>query len=244
MPKYYPKSQIISNLYAADGVNNRVNGTLLLITTKEPYTGFFWSTSDRKYYTGKTPSDRPGIELIIDESTNKNTPLFSPLNPVSKIKSTLAFFTGDPEVEIRGLVGPTPSGNPNWGWNQLDNLRYATVKGVSLNTPPEYDNPYTNPVVPSDTDYKLGSFYRYFAKKRNANIYIETDKNMYDDIVGKSNNVTYFEFSAFRILWTLTGHKDHVKQVNKNSVDLVARTLNVQGLDKFLAYDYLKYYKS
>ena len=49
MAKYYPKSQIIPNLYASNGANNRVDGTLLLSTTKETYTGFFWATSDGKY---------------------------------------------------------------------------------------------------------------------------------------------------------------------------------------------------
>ena len=161
MNKYYPKSQITPNLYAAEGSNNEVNGQLLLITTKEPYTGFFWATSDKKYYTGKNPSEKPNIELIIDESVNNERPTFDPLNPISKTKSTIAFFINDPEVEIQGL-DPSPEGNPNWGWSQLNNLRYASVKGISINTPPEYDNPYTNPIIPEEPDYKLGSFYRYF----------------------------------------------------------------------------------
>ena len=74
MAKYYPKSQIIPNLYASDGVNDRIGGTLLLSTTKETYTGFFWATSDGKYFTGKTPSDKPNIELIKDNSDESTSP--------------------------------------------------------------------------------------------------------------------------------------------------------------------------
>lgn len=241
MAKYYPKSQIIPNLYAANGENNGVEGTLINTQTKNPHTGFFWSTADGKYYTGKTPSDLPNAELIIDRST---LPIGSPgpLYPKLQTKSTIALFLNDPEVEIRGLAGPTPSGNPDFGWVQYDIVKYAQLKGITINDPPEFDNPYTNPVIPEETDYKRGSFKRYFAKKRNANLYIEIDKSMYDNISGKKRSVTYYDYLAFDLIWTLTGNIDDVKEINKNSIDLANRTYNLSGFYKFLQSDYLKYY--
>lgn len=241
MAKYYPKSQIIPNLYASNGENNTVEGTLINTQTKNPHTGFFWSTADGKYYTGKTPSDLPNTELIIDRST---LPIKSPgpLYPKLQTKSTIALFLNDPEVEIRGLAGPTPSGNPDFGWVQYDIVKYAQLKGITINDPPEFDNPYTNPVIPEETDYKRGSFRRYFAKKRNANLYIEIDKSMYDNISGKKRSVTYYDYLAFDLIWTLTGDIDDVKEINKNSIDLTTRTFNIRGLDKFLNSDYLQYY--
>jgi len=53
---YYPQSQIKTNLYT--------NGNELVYkTNKSSYVGFYWQTSDGKYYTGKTPQDTPTEEL-------------------------------------------------------------------------------------------------------------------------------------------------------------------------------------
>ena len=45
---YYPKSQIQTNLYS--------NGDLIVLSTKEIYTGYYWTTSGGRSYSGKTPS--------------------------------------------------------------------------------------------------------------------------------------------------------------------------------------------
>ena len=65
---------------------------------------------------------------------------------------------------------------------------------------------------------------------------------MHDNITGNSDSVTYFDYLAFKILWTLTGDEDNVKQTNKNSIDLISRTLNIKGFAKFLNFNYLEYY--
>ena len=57
---YYPLSQITSNLYT--------NGLEYAVDLKNPsnsYSGYYWKTSDGKYFTGKTPQDTPCIELFV-----------------------------------------------------------------------------------------------------------------------------------------------------------------------------------
>jgi hypothetical protein len=59
---YYPLSQIISNLYT--------NGEeFTFISNGLPYIGYYWKTSNEKYYSGKTPQDLPNEELILISNT-------------------------------------------------------------------------------------------------------------------------------------------------------------------------------
>ena len=54
---YFPKSQIISNL-STNG------GEFILSSTRKPYTGKYFSTSDGRFYTGATPQDGNNQELL------------------------------------------------------------------------------------------------------------------------------------------------------------------------------------
>jgi len=44
---YYPKSQIKTNQYS--------NGTLFVLTSGVVYTGYYYQTSDGRYFSGKNP---------------------------------------------------------------------------------------------------------------------------------------------------------------------------------------------
>ena len=56
---YYPKSQIKTNLVANPG-------EFIVLDTNESYQGFYWKTSDGKFFTGKNPNNTPVFELIPD----------------------------------------------------------------------------------------------------------------------------------------------------------------------------------
>jgi hypothetical protein len=59
---YYPKSQIVTNLYT--------NGQEYIIkSNNEKYIGNYWKTSDGKFFTGKTPEDKNIQELIPQSAT-------------------------------------------------------------------------------------------------------------------------------------------------------------------------------
>jgi hypothetical protein len=59
---YYPKSQIVTNLYT--------NGQEYIIkSTNVNYIGNYWKTSDGKFFTGKTPEDKNIQELISFSAT-------------------------------------------------------------------------------------------------------------------------------------------------------------------------------
>jgi hypothetical protein len=54
---YYPKSQVKTNLYTNGGEFTALNSTT-------PYKGYYYATSDGKYFSGKTPNESPTFELI------------------------------------------------------------------------------------------------------------------------------------------------------------------------------------
>ncbi len=89
---YYPKSHITPNLYS--------NGELIIIGTKKPYYGYYFSTYDKKAFTGRYVGDGDNLELTIyqDESgetsitevfndtrfEGKDNTTFSKLNNISR----------------------------------------------------------------------------------------------------------------------------------------------------------------
>ena len=56
---YFPLSQIKTNLYT-----NGYEFTTNVTDTTNSYSGYYWRTSEGKYYTGKTPQDLPTQELF------------------------------------------------------------------------------------------------------------------------------------------------------------------------------------
>ena len=63
---YYPKSQIIENLYANQG-------ELYDAKTGEEYIGPYYKTSRNEYFTGKNPQDKPNNSLVTNSVPTKST---------------------------------------------------------------------------------------------------------------------------------------------------------------------------
>lgn len=197
---YYPQSQIKTNLYT--------NGNELVYKTNEsPYIGFYWTTSDGKYYTGKTPQDTPVNELILS---------IPQLNIESQLNAS--------EVN-------TYSSNVVL-YNQLNSLTTNT-----LLIPTYYQT------LPTQQDYQIGEFRRYFVKKTNELLYIEVNKDTYDNIVNKNSQWLWQDYLAFNIPWSISGNKLNVAKTNKNIVDLAIERFSLYKFNDYLRNDYTKFYK-
>ncbi len=110
------------------------------------------------------------------------------------------------------------------------NLIYSRINNV-----PETSSPIkiiSFYPTPTQQDYKLGEFTRYFSKKVNEEVYIET-KSL-------SKNVLYIGFS---LPWSITGDKDSTYNLNKRIVELKEEQLKINGLGSFLKFNYIQYYK-
>jgi hypothetical protein len=70
---YYPKSQIVTNLYTNGGELSYVDSPQI------EYKGYYWKTSKGKFFSGKTPQDLLIQELVLLESTAVATPNQNPI---------------------------------------------------------------------------------------------------------------------------------------------------------------------
>lgn len=102
---------------------------------------------------------------------------------------------------------------------------------------PTIDHPH-----PTDDNYRVGSFPRYFAKKINGNVYLEINKTTFDNLVSRNIDIYWEGYTQFKLFWRLQGTKEEVARANKNSIDLIEQKNRIIGLGAYLQFDYLQYY--
>lgn len=108
--------------------------------------------------------------------------------------------------------------------------------------PPTFIPPY-NPTTPTQQDYQNGEFRRYFCKKTNETIYIEIDQKTFDQLTVKDPQILWQLYKPFFITWQLTGNKETVARINKNSVELTSFRNKLPRLAEYLKLDFTKYYQ-
>jgi hypothetical protein len=96
---------------------------------------------------------------------------------------------------------------------------------------------------PTQQDYQIGEFRRYFTKKTNELLYTEVSKDTYDNILNKNSQWLWQDYLAFNIPWSISGDKLTVAKTNKNIVDLTIKNLILPKFNDYLRNDYLKFYK-
>lgn len=219
---YYPLSQIKTNLYT--------NGQEFTSTPNTPsnsYIGSYWSTSDGKFFTGKTPQDTPNSEIfkILQIDFNKYGDIAT--NP------TLNYIATNGGFEAVGGSN-SEEGDPTvLNYIALKNIPEDTVKFL----------PYYNPVLPSNQDYQNGEFRRFFCKKTNEIQYIEINIDIYNKLLLKDPQILWQLYEPFNITWKLTGTIQEVVRINYNIVQLSSKTKNLPRFEEYLKQNYIKYRK-
>ena len=211
---YIPKSRIQTNLYTA-GDEYVIEGGA------DSYIGYYYKTYDGKFFTGKNPDDKPNYSLVTLVSPKKN-------NSESNILNNGLFSSQGNFIYIDTL--------------EDENITYSQLKSIPLNL--VYYSPQLFIPSPTEQDYKLGEFQRYFCKKRNEFSYLEISKSDYDKLVKKDSTIDFKSWFPFSIPWSLTGDVNKVGQTNKNIVLLQIDKDKLYGFNKYLKEDYLKYYKA
>tara|TARA_R110000823_G_scaffold49745_2_gene125367 strand:+ start:137 stop:955 length:819 start_codon:yes stop_codon:yes gene_type:complete len=216
---YYPLSQIQTNF--------QTDGTELETSDGVPYVGFYYKVSTGKKYTGSSPQSGGNQELftisINEEVPNENTEE----NSNSQIIEAFALGDIDPYV------------NPKYQATENVYFEYVNLTSSPKTTTP----PYFNPNYPTDEDYTIGEFRRYFCKRANNIIYLEIDKTQYDLMIQKSPLIMWSTYIPFNIPWSISGDKDKVATINKNIVKLTSFRNKLPKLEAYLKDNYLKYYK-
>jgi hypothetical protein len=221
---YYPKSQITTNLYT--------NGQeYALKSNNQNYIGFYWRTSDGKFFTGKTPEDKNIQELVIFKSQFSSTPSTTP----SYIQPT--------QVDVAlAYTAPFIGNDPNL-YNETLILDYLKLNKIDTVNPPSLLLPISFNPQPTQDDYDLGEFTRYFCKKTNELRYLEIDKDTYEKLLGQDPTYLWQLYTPFKYQWLISGDKDTVYKTNFNVTNYMIKEFNFPSFNKFLKENYLKFWK-
>lgn len=206
---YYPKSQIVTNLYT--------NGQeYALKSNNQNYIGYYWKTSDGKFFTGKTPEDKNIQELILFKTTTNNQ--YSNLTSEAFSTPSGVYLVDDYTIIEE--------------YNKLNsNLEEVKLIPTSFNPQPTQD------------DYDLGEFTRYFCKKTNELRYLEINKDTYEKLAGQDPTYLWQLYTPFKYQWIISGDKDTVYKTNYNVTQYMITKFKFPSFDKFLRENYLKFWK-
>lgn len=178
-----------------------------------PFSGSYHQLSNGRYYTGALHSN-DSLEII---------PITSLTQPDS--------ISNNPRVNAT-LVVVDNTNTTNSVYSRLTN-QDTLVKEAPTNL----QN------LPTEQNYQIGEFTRYFAKKINQDSYIEFTKDLYDRLISKDPSIYYEQYIAFKMPWRLTGNKEQTYKVNRNLTVLVSQQFQLPRFGRYLKDDYLKYYK-
>ena len=186
----------------------------VLSTTNQEYIGDYYELSNGEKYTGKIPDDKGGILLILPPNL-LITPSPNDNNETIEVKSDKFFNKIQPA-----------SFSPGYNFN---------ITNRDLPTP--------NLTIPTQKDYNLGEFQRYFAKKNNQNIYLEINKETCDQLKNGNPKIAFDLYTAISLSWDLRGEQDQTYLINKNTVTLVENREKWYGFTQWFKDNFLKYYQ-
>lgn len=160
--------------------------------------------------------------------TSKNE-YFTGRNPSDGVPIPLQIIAVPPPTKASLLTYT----NSNTTYNRLKNINISDTLNL----------PYYQKPIPTEEDYQIGSFRRYFCKKINENLYIETIKDIYDKIVDKDKGYAYRLYQPFSLIWKITGNRKIVEQTNKQIIQLTENQQRIVGLEEYLKYNYIEFYR-
>jgi hypothetical protein len=211
---YFPKSQIIPDLYT--------NGKEFISFKDEtPYIGHYYRTSDGKYYTGRNPEDGANNRLMVMSPGHK-----PPVTKNSKIQTR--------------IDGSEPVGENMY----IIDTDYYISKGYKSNRGDAPRLPKSHSSKPLEEDYIQNEFERFFVKKSNEAKFLEVSKDEYTLFKTKDKGVQCNLYIPIKILWTLTGNKTEVYNLNKKVVNLVEKKDNVLGFTSYFKGKFDKYWRA
>jgi hypothetical protein len=192
-------------------------GEFVLANTKAPYRGYYYMTSNGEVYSGKTPSDSTTQLLQL----SSNSPSF-------------IFNDPDPEQGKAGSLSNDAS---------FFSLPLPYVVSTNLNFSIAPLAPQQTYPTPTENDYKLGEFQRYFIKKGNESKFLEISLEDYRKYVSKDKDVMFELYIPFQINWILTGEKKQVYKVNQSIVTRAEREQNLPGFTQYFRDRFTQFYK-
>jgi hypothetical protein len=183
-------------------------------TSNGEYVGYYYLTSDGKRYTGRNPNDRPNTLLLPINIEDKN---------------------GDAEA---GQVG---------SYNNDDNSNLLPLEYLQSVQPKYSAVPPPLPIsitpLPTEENYKIGEFERYFLKRFKSPIYIEVDKDTYLQYRKQEPNVLYLLYYSFNLPWVITGKRNDVYNINLSTVQRKSKNQTLPGFESYFKNQFDQYFR-
>ena len=216
---YIPLNKIITNQYTG-------GNKFVVKSNNTNYIGFYYILYNGKTFSGKTPNNPPNVE-IIKPTSNQNS----------------AWLNTSKGIEF--IQYADNYDGPIAGTDQYQNMDVVTSYNLSngIDLAKTFLIPQQTFPQPTEDDYNLGVFRRYFTVKQNQSIYLEINKNTFHNLKKRKSDWDWQPYIPFSIPWTLIGEEKVTNQTNKNIVLLQEKRLKKLGLREFLRFNYLKYYR-
>ena len=120
--------------------------------------------------------------------------------------------------------------------------------------PPEYksassvpDNigqpPTSSVIYPTEEDYEVEEFQRYFLKKNNNYLYKEIDYKTFSQYKNQDPQVQYFTYQPLTLTWNIKGKVIETYRLNKNIVEGVQTNEGWEGFVNWFKFKFAKFYK-
>jgi len=168
--------------------------------------------------------------------------------------STGAYYTGkNPQDQPVRLLIELESKIINDQSLGLANLSLISKTKTTIWTWDYLNTPLPNTVTPSqpiriypqptESDYKLGEFQRYFLSKTNEPKFIEVNKEQYQKYVNRDEMVAYQLYEPITLPWDITGDRNQVYNTNKNIVEKSQRDNRLRGFTSYFKKRYDQFCK-
>lgn len=96
---------------------------------------------------------------------------------------------------------------------------------------------------PTDDNYDIGEFQRYFTKKANQNIYYEISKKDYQNLKNQNDIILWQLYQPITLPWQISGDKEQVYKTNRNIVMETEAQDKLPGFHRIFRENYLQFYK-
>ena len=186
----------------------------IILSNRSNYVGYYFTTSDNKIFSGRNPNDKPNFELVLNEGNNSlDSAEFG-------IESS---YTRDTNIKLYPFAYS------------------ANTKLDSSTEPPPL--PTQISTLPTEKNYEIGEYQRYFLKRMNSINYTEIDQDQYQKYVNKEPNTLYRLYIPFKLPWIISGNRSEAYKINEDTIKRVSFNLNLIGFKSYFKEDYTQYFR-
>ena len=138
--------------------------------------------------------------------------------------------------------GENPNILPSYNPPPIEPAYFAPTPSTPL--PTTRFLPQNNSPKPTEEDYKVGEFQRYFCKKTNELLYLEINKETYKKLTNSDPKIAFDLYNPISTPWSLTGTSQSVFNTNKKIIALIERNQKWYGFTSYFQDRFLQYHIS